>query len=113
GDPQSISRITQSDLQAYYDIHYTPANMSVVCVGGLQLAEVVKLLTESPFATDKRGSRTPLPAYVPDIHPPFETRYVLETSEHIPKEARFQTGGYRSVAVIPGNVYTPIRILCG
>jgi len=57
GDAESIERITQSDLQLYYDSHYTPANISVVGVGGVTLPELVKFLSESPFATNKKRGK--------------------------------------------------------
>lgn len=58
GDSESIKRITQKDLQEYYDAHYTPANMSIVGVGGMHLSKIVDILSESVFAEDKQGVRT-------------------------------------------------------
>ncbi len=102
GNTESVTRITQSELQSHYDSHYTPANMSVVGVGGMQLAELVELLSKSPFATSKRGARTPLPIPATDIAPPSETRYVFEVSKYI--TVPIEVGAYRSVAKIPGNI---------
>ncbi len=102
GNPESVGRIMQSELQSHYDMHYTPANMSVVAVGGMQLSELVELLSESPFATSKKGVRTPLPIPATALALPSETRHVFEISKHIivPSEV----GAYRSVAKIPGNI---------
>ena len=103
GSPESIGRITQSELQSHYDTYYTPANISIVGVGGMKLLELVELLSESAFAIRKEGVRTPIPSLVTDVAPPSENRYIFEMSKHIdgpPLEA----GTYRSVAKIPGNI---------
>ncbi len=111
GTPESVGRIMQSDLQSHYDTHYTPANISVVGVGGMTLSELVELLSESPFATNKKGVRTPVPNPVIDVAPPSETRYVFDVSKHITMP--IEVGAYRSVAKIPGNVNArAIRIIC-
>lgn len=102
GNPESVGRITQSDLQSHYDAHYTPANMSVVGVGGMKLSELVDLLSESPFAANKKGERTPPPAPAIDVAPPSETRYVLEISKHT--TVPIEVGACRSTAKIPGNI---------
>ncbi len=111
GNPESVGRISQADLQAHYDTHYTPANISVVGVGGMSLAEMVNLLSESPFSMDKRGLRTPLPNCLTDVNPPLEIRHVFEISKHMSMSTSVEVGSYRSVAVIPGNVNTVLRIL--
>lgn len=102
GNPESVGRITQSELQLYYDTHYTPANMSVVGVGGLQLSELVDLLSESIFAMTKKGERTPLPTPATGVTPPSETRHVFEVSKHF--NFPIEVGSYQSVAKIPGNI---------
>lgn len=102
GAPESVGRATQNDLQSHYDTHYTPANMSIVGVGGMTLSELVKLLSQSPFATIKKGAKTPLPIPATDVAPPLETRHVLEMSEHLTMPT--EVGAYQSVAKIPGNV---------
>ena len=102
GNPESVSRITQSELQTHYDTHYTPANISIVGVGGMQLSELVELLSESPFTVSKKGARTPLPTPATDVAPPLETRHVFEFSKHI--AVPIEVGTYQSVAKIPGNI---------
>jgi len=102
GNPESVGRITQSELQSHYDTHYTPANMSIVGVGGMKLQELLELLSESPFAISKNGVRTPLPTPATDVDPPSETRHVFEVSKHI--ITPIETGAYRSFAKIPGNI---------
>lgn len=102
GNPESVVRITQSELQSHYDAHYTPANMSIVGVGGMQLPELVALLSESPFATSKEGARTPLPTPATDVAPPSETRHIFKVSKHLTMP--IDICAYRSVAKIPGNI---------
>lgn len=112
GNPDSVGRITQEDLQAYYDTHYTPANMSIVGVGGLTLEELVQFASESPLAVQKEGKRTQLPIPVVDIAPPLENRYILELSKHLKTEVPFEVGGYRSVVVLPtGGPTKAVRML--
>jgi len=103
GNPESVERIAQSDLQSYYDMHYTPANMSVVGVGGMALSELAEVLSESPFAVSEEGTRTPLPTPTSDVAPPSETRYVFDMSKQLTAPIEV-IGSYRSVAKIPGNV---------
>ncbi|OGF64414.1 hypothetical protein A2661_02630 [Candidatus Giovannonibacteria bacterium RIFCSPHIGHO2_01_FULL_45_24] len=102
GNPESVTRITQSELQSHYDAHYTPANMSIVGVGGMQLPELIELLSESPFTAQKKGGRTPLPTPATDVAPPSETRHVFEVSKHLTMP--IEVCAYRSVAKIPGNI---------
>mgnify|MGYP001611190538 FL=1 len=77
----------------------------------MKLDEIVQLLSESSLSVNKQGARTPLPAYVEDIDPPLETHYIFEVSKHISTADPVAVGSYRSVAVIPGNVNTALRIL--
>jgi predicted Zn-dependent peptidase len=112
GHPESLTRITRDDLQSYYDTHYTPANMSIVGVGGLTLQELVKFVSESPFAIAKAGKRTQLPIPITDIAPPLENRYVFEMSEHLKTEVPFEIGAYKSVAVMPtGGTTIAVKML--
>ena len=50
---QNRLHVSPSDLQRYYDQYYTPANMSIVGVGGVNLSQLVDLLAASPFAVEK------------------------------------------------------------
>ncbi len=104
GAPDSIGRITRADLQSYYDTHYTPANMSIVCIGGKTLSEITELLLDSPFAMSKVGVRTPLPIPVVEVSPLLETHYVMEMSKHFTVEAKADSMEYETVARIPGSV---------
>jgi len=102
GDPDSINQITQEDLQRYYDGHYTPANMSIVCVGALSLNQILALLHDSSFSVLKAGARTPLPERLAQVTLPTERRHVVHTSKFVARPSN--TAGYRSVAKIPATV---------
>lgn len=104
GFPESVRRITQSDLQAYYDANYTPANISVVCVGGMGLSELADILSSSPFGKAKRGQRRPLPAKETDAPLPFESGYIFKMSEFLRADVSTDAGAYLSMARIPGVV---------
>jgi predicted Zn-dependent peptidase len=57
---------TQPEIQTFYDRYYTPANMSLVCIGALAQDRLLHLLQHTPFVAPKPGARTALPvAYVP------------------------------------------------
>lgn len=111
GTPESVARITQADLQRHYDVHYTPANMSIVGVGGVKLDELVTLLSESPFAISKPGNRTSLPMPIGKMKPPLENHYVFEYSKVATMPEPVKVGSYRSAAVIPIKADPAIRIL--
>jgi predicted Zn-dependent peptidase len=111
GDLESIARITQHDLQSYYDTHYTPANMSVVGVGGMELSQLVELLLKSPFGQIKEGSRTSLPTPVAKFASLSETRYAFEASKYL--SVPIASSSYHSVAKIPGTAKRQaLRTLC-
>ena len=107
GTPESIKKITERDLQGYYDKHYTPTNMSIVCVGGMTLSEVVEMLSHSPFAEKKNGERTPNPIPLTDLAPPTETQYRSKVISTL-RGVFTNTSIYESVAKVPisGNLST-------
>lgn len=104
GTLESVEKITERDLQAHYDRYYTPANLGIVGVGGLETSEFLNYLSESPFMAKKEGARTPILPPIEDFPPPTETRYVFEVSKHVKIETPFEVGGFRSVGRIPGTV---------
>lgn len=61
GFPDSINRISQADLQKFYDIHYVPRNITIVAVGGMRIDELLEILQESPFGDKKEGERAQVP----------------------------------------------------
>lgn len=100
----AIKKITQANLQSHYDAHYTPANISIVGVGGMRLEQLAALLLESPFAANKKGTRTPLSTPVAHVDPLLKTRYVVKASKYITAATKIQAGSYRSTAKIPGTI---------
>lgn len=111
GNLESIARISEHDLQLFYDAHYAPRNMSVVAVGGLTAKEIAELLAESHFGAEKTGERTPLPTPVSSMAIPSENRHVIEMSKHITSEMK--VAYYQSYAAIPGSINTgTLRLLC-
>lgn len=107
GTPKSIEGIRQLDLQTCFDKSYTPANMSVISVGGMELSDVIQLISESPFGIRKPGVRMPCCGPLTDISAPAEIRCVYEASEHVASSsgsAALTVGGYESTAVLPSNV---------
>jgi len=101
GDPKSINHISQKDLQDFYDRHYTPANISVVSVGGMRLQEVFNIISQSSLAAEKPGMRTPLPIAASSVAPPTETRHVFELSRYT--QISLESGGYESTGLIPAT----------
>jgi predicted Zn-dependent peptidase len=79
----------QSEIQAFYNRYYTPANMSLVCIGALAQDRLLHLLQQTPFAALKPGERTPLPAaYVPRL--PSRQEQVIHLSpfsQLVPEQA--------------------------
>ena len=106
GLPETINSISQKDLQGFYDKHYTPANMSIVCVGGLNIEQVVEAIQQSPFGMDKPGKRVPLPTSFLDFPLPKETRYLHDHSKYSKKGNERNSCGYYSIARVPNNVGT-------
>lgn len=113
GETDSIGRITQRDLENFYNAHYTPENMSVVCVGGMSLVDVLKLLASGPFGQQKQGSRTPLLERLSDFPPPLERKYVFEKHKHIQTKDRSETASFESALVIPGAIEWPELMVFG
>lgn len=107
GSLESITRerISRRDLQECYDRSYTPANMTVVAVGGKSLEELVQLLSESPFAITKAGVRTELPAPLTMVKPPTERQYVVSVKEFTTEPLTTCTS--MSVACLPGILCRP------
>lgn len=112
GNLESIARISEQDLQSFYDDHYTPHNISVIAVGGLTAKEVAELLAESPFGAKKEGERTPLPVPASSMAAPSENRCMIEMSKYITSEMK--VAFYQSYAAIPGTINAnTIGLLCG
>lgn len=102
GTLESIARITQADLQRYYDTHYTPANMSVVAVGGKSLNELVQLLTGSAFGISKVGARSAHPGFIREVQQPLESQYRYRQSDYV--STPIEVGEYSSTGKLPGSI---------
>ena len=102
GSPESIARscISQRDLQECYDRSYTPANMTVVAVGGMSLEQFVELLSKSPFAVTKAGVRTSLPVPLATVKLSMEHEHTVSVSEFTTEP--LTTCSYRSTVCLPG-----------
>lgn len=104
GIPESIELISEKDVQAYHDAHYTPANMSVICVGGKNIGELVKLINESSFALKKPGERTPFSTRIKEFDPLPENEYAFNSP-------LLKTITYRTVSKFPGGTNVSAVIL--
>jgi predicted Zn-dependent peptidase len=104
GSPESVNVISQADLQAAYDQHYTPHNISLVAVGGMTLEELTSLISESPFGISKSGRRTPLEKPIV-LQRPKVNRHVFELSKHVVANGPVESSKYHTMAKLPGNVH--------
>lgn len=95
GDLESIAKISAGELQKFYDQHYTPKNISVLCVGGLPLQVLTKLFEDSPFAEPKDGQRCALP----------KSNFVGNSNNHAVNIVynNFQGSLYEEVIKIPAD----------
>lgn len=57
GTPDGFLKITQTDLQNFYNEWYTPKNMSLVVVGGIETTALQNILENSIFGISKPGNR--------------------------------------------------------
>lgn len=100
GSPESIAMIAPADLQEFYSSHYTPANMTLLCVGGLKLEKLLEMLRASPFADQKPGTRTPRLEPLLSIDPFAENRKIIHSLEENPNSTQ-QTANFETVARAP------------
>lgn len=99
GTRESIAGITQEDVQAFYDTHYTPANTSVIVVGELTLAGAIKALEDSPFGDGKTGVRSANIEPFLNIPHPTETLIDFNQGEY---QKGLSSASYGSTAQLPG-----------
>jgi predicted Zn-dependent peptidase len=100
GTKESIGTLRQSDLQTFYDTHYTPANMSVIVVGELTLDEAVAALANSPFSVHKTGTRSTRPKTITNPPPPSEAEYRIHEGAHFVGKSAASFG---TTAQLPGT----------
>lgn len=102
GTPESIPTISKEEMQGFYDQHYTPANISIVAVGGLKPEEFAMILERSPFGFKKPGVRTPLASAIDHFDLPKESRLIHKISDYSLQAADHSF--IDSYAAIPGVV---------
>ncbi len=98
GKPESIKAITASDLQAFYDRYYVPANMSVVTSGSMTVEEVVEIITASGFGASIAGVRNGIPE---PIIPPKPSKNYAEESVSKLFSIKTQQATYDKTWVLP------------
>ncbi len=111
GRPEGFNQTTRANLQAFYDQHYTPKNMSLVIMGGLPLKEVLRLLKKSPFGIKKEGKRTPIPNSLKVLPLPILQSRRIKLSDY----TTFKTDQteYRASWAFPTTLPTAaLRVFC-
>lgn len=81
GKLETIPIITLEDIRQFYTHYYTPANISIVAVGGIELEQFIAALQASPFGADKPGGRITLPVPMVEIDRPAETHWNKRATE--------------------------------
>lgn len=72
---------TPQEIQHFYDAYYTPRNMSLVCIGSINMHTFLALLQDTPFSLDKLGERTSIPtAFFPES--PKKHQQAIRLSEY-------------------------------
>lgn len=100
GNLESITTFTQEDAQSFYDTHYVPCNISIVCVGGVTFKELLAALEQAGFGDSGfSGARMALPAPI-ETTPPLEPLYQWNYSDVI-SGSEIHSGIYRSVSRLP------------
>lgn len=102
GNLNTVLKITQQDLQEFYDLNYAPQNISIVSVGGMPLKDIAELLSKSSFGLNKKGERTPSPKPVSEVSLPLESKCIFERSRYEIEPSTSCT--YRTIAKLPGTV---------
>jgi len=99
GRPEGFLSATEADLQGFYDQHYTPANMSLVILGGLTTEEVIAELERSPFGKQKEGRRNPIPSMFNQFAIPMEQSHTVKMSDHV--NFKVDQTGYKATWAFP------------
>ena len=102
GNPESIANITQINLQDFYEKYYTPPNISILALGGLETSDLLSFIEKNSFSVLKGGARVNLGEPILRFNPITEKRITVKNSEisRVPTEVvRIDTYG-----VLPGNL---------
>lgn len=103
GRPEGFLRVNRTDLQAFYDRFYVPANMSLVILGGMDWTRCYKMLQESPFGAMKPGVRNPVAKAMKEPLPIGENRTIDVSASSFTSLRPSQTG-YEANWSLPGDL---------
>lgn len=98
----TINKLSQKDLQEYYDLHYNPANISIIAIGGLSHQDVLEEIFNSPFSKVAKGLRTVLAPLEKEVPRPKENHFFLQVSDY--SNQKINHALYYSAAAIPGKI---------
>jgi predicted Zn-dependent peptidase len=99
GRPEEFLTVTEQHLQEFYDQYYTPANISLAIIGGVETPELIAALEGSPFATPKSGVRNGIPApFMPPV-PVGERMKVVRISDYT--SLTIDQAEYRAIWAFP------------
>lgn len=93
----------KQDLQSFYDQYYTPANMSLVVLGGFTQSEFLSLLAKSPFVEEKSGERNPVVLPMTELLPEPVTKLKVVTMSELTLFKLSQLK-YTASWTLPGNI---------
>ena len=102
GTLEAIRLISENDLQNHYDRFYVPANIEVIGIGGVSLAELKQVIKSSSLSAIKEGVENPALKQTNFFEPPSETKYSYCISDFI--KIPMKSASYWSVARVPGTV---------
>ena len=101
GRPEGFLSTTKADLQCFYDSYYTPANISLVIIGGLSTKHVINKLERSPFGIQKNGKRNPIPPTFNQIQIPLDRSRIVKLSDYV--NFTVDQTEYRATWAFPSN----------
>jgi len=103
---ETITNISLKDIKTFYDIHYVPANMSIVSVGNLSIEEITNMLSSTEFGRNYNiGKLNPKPDLNPSIINPKEHFYEYELHKVLKMEKQYDDFfSYSGVTSLPNTV---------
>jgi len=106
GNLETITNISLKDIKTFYDIHYVPANMSIVSVGNLSIEEITNMLSSTEFGRNYNiGKLNPKPDLNPSIINPKEHFYEYELHKVLKMEKQYDDFfSYSGVTSLPNTV---------
>ncbi|MDO8183504.1 MAG: pitrilysin family protein [bacterium] len=101
GNAKTVPTITHDVLELFYREWYTPANVSLVLVGGFDLKQVEAILLGSALAKYKPGQRNPLPTLLAVVPKPLTNRLEFHLGEYTSTQVDYFDYGY--ITCLPGR----------